>query len=65
MQAATVRCPPSLYRERYNYADFEVLRTYAEGPNWSVLAARCRWSGEQVVLQTYCEGERGSAGGGC
>ncbi|KAG2499458.1 hypothetical protein HYH03_002405 [Edaphochlamys debaryana] len=54
-QAATVRCPPGVLRETYAFSDFEVTRTYAEGPNWSVLGARCRWSGEPVVLQTYVE----------
>ncbi|EFJ46626.1 hypothetical protein VOLCADRAFT_105376 [Volvox carteri f. nagariensis] len=55
MQAATLRCPPNVFRERYSLADFEVTHTYVEGPNWSVCAARCKWSDAPVVLQTYAE----------
>ncbi|GLC45652.1 hypothetical protein PLESTB_001790600 [Pleodorina starrii] len=55
MQAATLRCPPNVFRERYTLSDFEVTYTYGEGPNWSVCAARCKWSSAQVVLQTYTE----------
>ncbi|GFR44971.1 hypothetical protein Agub_g6281, partial [Astrephomene gubernaculifera] len=54
-QCATCRCPPAVRRERYSLADFHVTRLYGEGPGWSVCGAVCRWSGAQVVLQTYSE----------
>ncbi|GLI70489.1 hypothetical protein VaNZ11_015370 [Volvox africanus] len=55
MQAATLRCPPNVFRERYSLADFDVTHTYGEGPNWSICAARCKWSNAPVVLQIYAE----------
>ncbi|GIL42088.1 hypothetical protein Vafri_130 [Volvox africanus] len=55
MQAATLRCPPNVFRERYSLVDFEVTHIYAEGPNWSICAARCKWSNAPVVLQIYAE----------
>ncbi len=57
MQSATSSCPPSVFRERYRLADFEVTKIYNEGANWRVCTARCSWSGEPVVLQTYQEGK--------
>ncbi|GIL74256.1 hypothetical protein Vretimale_1948 [Volvox reticuliferus] len=55
LQAATVRCPPNVFRERYSLEEFEVTHTYGEGPNWSICAARCKWSNAPVVLQIYAE----------